>query len=50
MPWAYREKGIRELYSHQAVTAELVHDGKNVVVVTTTASAETPLREFGPRG
>jgi DEAD/DEAH box helicase domain-containing protein len=38
---AYRAKGIQELYSHQAVTAQLVHDGKNVVVVTPTASGKT---------
>jgi DEAD/DEAH box helicase domain-containing protein len=38
---AYRPKGIQELYSHQAVTAELVHDGNNVVVVTPTASGKT---------
>ena len=38
---AYRAKGIQELYSHQATTAELVHDGKNVVVVTPTASGKT---------
>jgi DEAD/DEAH box helicase domain-containing protein len=38
---AYQAKGIRELYSHQAATAELVHDGKNVVVVTPTASGKT---------
>jgi DEAD/DEAH box helicase domain-containing protein len=38
---AYRVKGIQELYSHQAATAELVHDGKNVVVVTPTASGKT---------
>ena len=38
---AYRNKGIRELYSHQAATAELVRDGKNVVVVTPTASGKT---------
>src|SRR6202166_3942578 len=38
---AYRAKGIQELYSHQALTAELVHDGKNVVVVTPTASGKT---------
>jgi DEAD/DEAH box helicase domain-containing protein len=38
---AYRAKGIQELYSHQAITAELVHDGKNVVVVTPTASGKT---------
>src|SRR5207237_9650746 len=31
---AYGAKGIRELYSHQAATAELVRDSKNVVVVT----------------
>ena len=38
---AYRAKGIQELYSHQAVTAELVRDGKNAVVVTPTASGKT---------
>jgi DEAD/DEAH box helicase domain-containing protein len=38
---AYRAKGITELYSHQAATAELVHDGKNVVVITPTASGKT---------
>jgi hypothetical protein len=38
---AYRGKGIAELYSHQAATAELVHNGKNVVVVTPTASGKT---------
>src|SRR6185437_10438941 len=38
---AYRAKGIRELYSHQANTAELVREGKNVVVVTPTASGKT---------
>ena len=38
---AYRAKGIRELYSHQASTAELVRDGKNSVVVTPTASGKT---------
>ena len=38
---AYQAKGIRELYSHQAATAELVREGKNVVVVTPTASGKT---------
>ncbi len=38
---AYRAKGIQELYSHQAATAELVHSGKNAVVVTPTASGKT---------
>jgi len=38
---AYRAKGIQELYSHQALTAELVRDGRNVVVVTPTASGKT---------
>ncbi|HEV2401605.1 MAG TPA: DEAD/DEAH box helicase, partial [Candidatus Sulfotelmatobacter sp.] len=38
---AYRAKGIKELYSHQAMTAELARDGKNVVVVTPTASGKT---------
>jgi DEAD/DEAH box helicase domain-containing protein len=38
---AYHAKGIQELYSHQAATADLVHDGKDVVVVTPTASGKT---------
>src|SRR5215470_329012 len=38
---AYQNKGIRELYSHQTSTAQLVRDGKNVVVVTPTASGKT---------
>src|SRR5260370_1744161 len=38
---AYHAKGIQELYSHQAVTAKLVHEGKDVVVVTPTASGKT---------
>ena len=38
---AYRAKGIQELYSHQAATAQLVHAGRNVVVVTPTASGKT---------
>src|SRR2546425_881808 len=38
---AYRAKGIEELYLHQAATSELVHEGKNVVVVTPTASGKT---------
>ena len=38
---AYRAKGIKELYSHQAAAAELVHGGRNVVVVTPTASGKT---------
>jgi DEAD/DEAH box helicase domain-containing protein len=38
---AYRAKGIRQLYTHQAAAAEAVHEGKNVVVVTPTASGKT---------
>jgi DEAD/DEAH box helicase domain-containing protein len=38
---AYRAKGVTELYSHQAATVELVHSGKNAVVVTPTASGKT---------
>jgi DEAD/DEAH box helicase domain-containing protein len=38
---AYGAKGIQQLYSHQAATAELAHDGRNVVVVTPTASGKT---------
>jgi DEAD/DEAH box helicase domain-containing protein len=38
---AYCAKGIRQLYTHQAVAADAVHAGKNVVVVTPTASGKT---------
>jgi DEAD/DEAH box helicase domain-containing protein len=38
---AYGAKGIRQLYTHQAIAAEAVHRGKNVVVVTPTASGKT---------
>jgi DEAD/DEAH box helicase domain-containing protein len=38
---AYQSKGIKQLYSHQAATAEGVHAGKNVVIVTPTASGKT---------
>ena len=38
---AYQAKGIEQLYSHQATIAELVHSGRNVVVVTPTASGKT---------
>jgi DEAD/DEAH box helicase domain-containing protein len=38
---AYAGKGIRQLYSHQAAAAETVHAGKNIVVVTPTASGKT---------
>ncbi|HKV47719.1 MAG TPA: DEAD/DEAH box helicase [Candidatus Acidoferrales bacterium] len=38
---AYRAKGIEQLYSHQAASAELARAGKNFVVVTPTASGKT---------
>ena len=38
---AYRAKGIRRPYTHQVGAAEAVHDGKNVVIVTPTASGKT---------
>jgi len=38
---AYAAKGIRRPYTHQAVAAEAVHAGKNVVIVTPTASGKT---------
>jgi DEAD/DEAH box helicase domain-containing protein len=38
---AYVAKGIRRLYTHQAEAAETVHAGKNVVIVTPTASGKT---------
>src|SRR5215470_17930236 len=38
---ALRARGIEQLYSHQARAWELVEQGKNVVVVTPTASGKT---------
>jgi DEAD/DEAH box helicase domain-containing protein len=38
---AYTAKGIQNLYTHQAAAAEAVHAGKNVVIVTPTASGKT---------
>jgi len=38
---AYAAKGIRRPYTHQAEAAEAVHAGKNVVIVTPTASGKT---------
>src|SRR5260370_14112050 len=38
---AYRGKGIRRLYSHQAAAAEAAQAGKNIVIVTPTASGKT---------
>ncbi|HYT19985.1 MAG TPA: DEAD/DEAH box helicase [Candidatus Polarisedimenticolia bacterium] len=38
---AYAAKGICRLYTHQAEAAEAVHAGKNVVIVTPTASGKT---------
>jgi len=38
---AYGAKGIARPYSHQAAAAEAVHTGKNVVIVTPTASGKT---------
>ena len=38
---AYIAKGIRRLYTHQAAAVEAVHTGKNVVIVTPTASGKT---------
>ncbi len=37
----YRAKGVAQLYSHQAQAAERVRLGKNMVVVTPTASGKT---------
>ncbi|HMH80806.1 MAG TPA: DEAD/DEAH box helicase [Candidatus Acidoferrum sp.] len=38
---AYWSKGIARPYSHQAAAAETVHAGKNVMIVTPTASGKT---------
>lgn len=35
------ERGIKQLYSHQAHAMELVHQKKNVILVTPTASGKT---------
>src|ERR1700676_5707640 len=40
-PAAYGARGIRRPYTHQAAAAEAVHEGKNVVIVTPTASGKT---------
>src|SRR5712675_700595 len=38
---AYAAEGVRRPYTHQAEAAEAVHAGKNVVIVTPTASGKT---------
>jgi DEAD/DEAH box helicase domain-containing protein len=38
---AYRAKGVARLYSHQADAAERIRKGRNVVIVTPTASGKT---------
>jgi DEAD/DEAH box helicase domain-containing protein len=38
---AYREKGKIQLYSHQAEAANRIRSGKNIVIVTPTASGKT---------
>ncbi len=38
---AFAAKGIRQLYTHQAAAAEAVRAGRNIVVVTPTASGKT---------
>jgi DEAD/DEAH box helicase domain-containing protein len=38
---AYRAKGIRRPYVHQAAAAEAAHAGKNIAIVTPTASGKT---------
>ncbi|MGI6566865.1 MAG: DEAD/DEAH box helicase [Firmicutes bacterium] len=38
---ALTEMGIRQLYSHQAKAVDLIREGHNVVIVTSTASGKT---------
>ena len=38
---AFREQGVRELYTHQRDALDAVHRGEHVVVVTPTASGKT---------
>ena len=49
---AFSAKGIAQLYTHQAAAAEVVRAGRNIVVVTPTASGKTlcynvPVCEYG---
>src|SRR5271155_1690192 len=37
----YQAKGLHRPYTHQAAAAEAVHAGKNIVIVTPTASGKT---------
>jgi DEAD/DEAH box helicase domain-containing protein len=38
---AYQAKGIRRPYTHQSAATEAAHAGKNIVIVTPTASGKT---------
>jgi DEAD/DEAH box helicase domain-containing protein len=38
---AYRERGVEQLYSHQAQSIAAIHDKRNAVIVTPTASGKT---------
>jgi DEAD/DEAH box helicase domain-containing protein len=38
---AYAAKGVSRPYTHQAAAAEMAHAGKNIVIVTPTASGKT---------
>jgi DEAD/DEAH box helicase domain-containing protein len=38
---AFRQEGIDQLYSHQAEAIEMIHSGKDAVIVTPTASGKT---------
>lgn len=38
---ALHKRGVRGLYTHQASAVELINEGKNIVVVTPTASGKT---------
>ena len=38
---AFKEKGFMKLYTHQHQSHEMLREGKNVVVVTPTASGKT---------
>jgi DEAD/DEAH box helicase domain-containing protein len=37
----YAQKGVAQLFSHQAAAADVVREGRNVIVVTPTASGKT---------
>ena len=44
---ALKRRGVRELYSHQREAVDLAREGRDVTVVTPTASGAVPLPHQG---